>query len=168
MPGYVMHIAIAQEYMRKKQMKYSEEFIKGTIAPDMIKPKSQSHYGKSPAYTNLHSFLLKNKIDSDYIKGYFLHLIADYLFYNKYLDKIEKPQMYYDYACNNKVLIEKYNIKLLDSVKDKVLIKEGIPKIVTFELACRVIDEVSELDLTQVEEEVKSNNNKWNFYKKLV
>lgn len=168
MPGYVIHIAIAQEYMKKKQMKYSEEFIKGTIAPDMLKPKSESHYGKSPAYTNLHSFLLKNKIDSDYMKGYFLHLVADYLFYNKYLDRIEKDQIHNDYDCINKVLIEKYNIKILDFIKDKVYYKNDEPKIVTLELACRVIDEISELDLKQVEEEAINNSDKWNYFKKLV
>lgn len=46
--------------------------------------------------------------------------------------------------------------------------KEEISKIGTFELSCRVIDEVSELDLTQVEEEVRKNSNKWIFYMNLV
>lgn len=168
MPGYVIHIAIAQEYLRKNKKEYSEDFIKGTIAPDMIKPKSESHYGKSPAYTELNKFLLNNKLDSDYIKGYFLHLVADYLFYNKYLDRIEKDQIHNDYDCINKELIEKYNIKILDSIKDKVYYKNDEPKIVTLELACRVIDEISELDLKQVEEEARNDNDKWKQYKKLV
>ena len=168
MPGYVMHLAIAQEYLRKNKLEYSEEFIKGTVAPDMIKQKSISHYGESPAYTRLRDFLSKNKIDSDYMKGYFLHLVADYLFYNNYLDRIEKPQIYYDYDYNNKPLIEKYNVRLLDAVRDKVFFKEGTSQIVTLDLACKVIDEVSDLDLEQVEEEVKNNSSKWNYYKGLI
>ena len=54
MPGYVIHIAIAQEYLKKHLKKEEkEEFINGVIAPDLTKIKSETHYGKSPAYTNL-------------------------------------------------------------------------------------------------------------------
>ena len=34
MPGYVIHIAVAQEYQKKHHCKCSIEFIKGTVAPD--------------------------------------------------------------------------------------------------------------------------------------
>ena len=36
MPGFVIHIAIAKEYERKhkNEIKNTEEFIKGAIAPD--------------------------------------------------------------------------------------------------------------------------------------
>ena len=168
MPGYVIHIAIAQEYLRKNKMNYSEEFIKGAIAPDLTDKKSETHYGKSPAYTNLNNFLMKNKLDSDYMKGFFLHLIVDYLFYNKYLYKLEKPQIYYDYDYTNKELIEKYNVKLLDCIKPYVCYKEGEPKILTIDLACCIIDEISELNIEQVQDEVKNNNSRWNYYKNLV
>ena len=107
MPGYVVHIAIAQEYLKKHNMKYSKDFIMGSVAPDFTNDKSKTHYGKSPAYTNLKNFLLKNNIDTDYKKGLFLHLVTDYLFYNKYITKVEKPQIYNDYDYTNKEIIEK-------------------------------------------------------------
>ena len=84
MPGFVIHLAIGQEYLRKQNKNYSEEFQKGIVAPDFIDDKSKTHYGKSPRYTNLEKFLDNNKIDTDFNKGFFLHLITDYLFYNYY------------------------------------------------------------------------------------
>lgn len=168
MPGYIVHIAIGQEYLRKHRMRYSEEFIKGTIAPDLTDDKSKTHYGKSPAYTNLKNFLSENKIDTEYMQGYFLHLIADYLFYNKYLDKIEKPQIYNDYDMTNQKLIDKYNLKVIKEVKDKISFIKGTPKILTLDLANKVIDEISSMDIEKIKKEVKEDNENWNKYKKLV
>ncbi len=168
MPGYVIHIATAQEYLKKHRKEYSIDFINGTIAPDLTNDKQKTHYGKSPAYTSLNAFATSNKIDTDYNKGFFLHLVTDYLFYNKYLEKIEKPQLYYDYDFTNKSLKEKYNVELLEEIEDKVFFKNGKPQILTFELACKVIDEISEMDLDEIYNEAKRNNNKWNKYKKLV
>ena len=56
MPGFVIHLAIGQEYLRKQNKNYSEEFQKGIVAPDFIDDKSKTHYGKSPRYTNLKKF----------------------------------------------------------------------------------------------------------------
>lgn len=168
MPGYVIHIATAQEYLKKQKKEYSIDFIKGTIAPDLTDDKQKTHYGKSPAYTSLNNYVKLNKIDTDFNKGFFLHLITDYLFYNKYLEKIEKPQLYYDYDFTNGDLVEKYDVKLLKEIESKVFFENGIPKILTLDLASKVIDEVSELNLEQVYEEAKNNSNKWNKYKKLV
>lgn len=168
MPGYVIHIATAQEYLKKHEKEYSIDFIKGTIAPDLTDDKQKTHYGKSPAYTSLNNYVKLNKIDTDFNKGFFLHLITDYLFYNKYLEKIEKPQLYYDYDFTNGDLVKKYDVKLLKEIESKVFFENGIPQILTLDLASKVIDEVSELNLEQVYEEAKNNSNKWNKYKKLV
>lgn len=166
MPGFVIHIAIGQEYLKKQNKNYSEEFIKGTIAPDFTDDKSKTHYGKSPRYTNLKKFLDNNKIDTDFNKGFFLHLITDYLFYNYYIESTGKSGLYNDYDITNKNLIEKYNVILLDNVKDKVFFKEGTPEILTLELSCKIIDEISNVDLEKIKEEVNQNLPKWNYYKK--
>ena len=42
MPGYVIHIAIAQEYLKKHNQNFSGEFIEGSIYPDLISDKSKS------------------------------------------------------------------------------------------------------------------------------
>ena len=168
MPGYVIHLAVAQEYLRKNNKKKTDDFMIGSVEPDFTTDKTKTHYGKSPAYTNLKKYLESNKIDNDFNQGYFLHLVTDYLFYNYYLDEIRKPQIYEDYDMTNKFLIEKYKIDLPRKVEDKVFFKEGIPQILTLELVCKVIDEISEYKLEEIEKEVIENVEKWSFYKRLV
>lgn len=168
MPGYVIHIAIAQEYAKKHKENCSYEFIKGVVAPDFTTDKQKTHYGISPAYTNLKKFLEANELDSDYNKGFFLHLVSDYLFYNHYLDRINKKQLHSDYDFINKYLIEKYDVKLIDDVKDKVYFESGNPEIVTKDLACNFIDKVSSLNINDIKKEVITNEAKWNSYKNLV
>ena len=168
MPGYAVHLAIAQEYLRKRNKEKSQDFILGSIEPDFTNDKSKTHYGESPAYTNLKKYLKNNKIDTDFKQGYFLHLVTDYLFYNYYLEEIKKPQIYYDYDMTNKTIIEKYKVILPEKVKSKVFFKDGTPQILTLQLAYRVIDEISELTLEEIEKEVMNNSDKWNYYKKLV
>ena len=168
MPGYVIHLAIAQEYLRKHNKKKSEDFILGSIEPDFTTDRTKTHYGKSPAYTNLKEYLENNKIDDDFKQGYFLHLVTDYLFYNYYLNEIRKPQIYEDYDVTNKTLIEKYKIDLPEKVKDKIFFKNGNPEILTVKLACKVIDEVSEYTLEEIAKEVIEGSDRWNYYKRLV
>ena len=168
MAGYIIHIAIAQEYLRKNKKEYDEDFIKGAILPDMTDNKSKTHYGKSPAYTNLKEFLLSNDLSDSLSKGKFLHLITDYLFYNYYLDTFSKKDIYDDYDKSNKHLIEKYNVRVLDEVRDSVFFKYGEMKILNFPLIYKIIDEISSLKLEQVKKEVLENNKKWNFYKNIV
>ena len=165
MPGYVVHIATTQEYLRKHNKEIKDDFIYGSICPDFTTNKSETHYGKSPAYTNLKKFLEENEIDTDINQGRFLHLVTDYLFYNTYIDRIEKPQIYNDYDYTNRDIIEKYNVVLPEIVKDKVFFKEGTPKILTLELAYKVIEEVSNLSLEKIKKEVLANEAKWNTYK---
>ena len=153
MAGYVIHLAVAEEYLRKhRDIKENyKEFIEGVIYPDSVSDKSLTHYGISSSKTILKDFLKENKLEDSYKRGYFLHLVTDYLFYNKYLDIFTKD------------LIEKYNVKIPIKVQDKVFDKEGKTKILTKELAEKVIDEISALDLKQIEKEIKENpdDEKW-------
>ena len=168
MPGFVIHLAIAQEYLKKHKKDFSEDFILGSIEPDFTSDKSKSHFGKSPAYTSLSNYLKHNKPISDFDKGYFLHLVTDYLFYNYYVENFKKPQIYDDYDFTNQFLINKYNVLLPVQVKDKVFFKNGTPEILTLPLACKLIDEVSALTLEDIEEEIYNNNEKWNYYKNII
>lgn len=168
MPGFIVHLAIAQEYLKKHNKNYSQDFILGSIEPDFTTIKFETHYGKSPAYTNLKEYLKSNNINTDFNKGFFLHLVTDYLFYNYYLDEIRKPQIYDDYDITNKPLIEKYKITLPEKIKNKIFFKSGTPQILTLKLAYKVIDEISDLTLEEIEKEVKNDSDKWNYYKKLV
>jgi len=139
MPGYVIHIAIANEYIKKhKKIEVYEEFIKGNISPDLTTDKSKTHYAKSPAYTNLKNFLDNNKIDNSFNRGKFLHLVTDYLFYNYYLDYYSKKEMYHDYDVLNKCLIERYKLILPEEIKDKVFFIEDKTNILTYELLLKL------------------------------
>lgn len=168
MAGYVIHIAVAQEYLRKHNKKYNRDFILGSVLPDLTKDKSKTHYGKSPAYTNLKKFLLSNDLSTELNKGEFIHLITDYLFYNHYLEFFSKKDIYNDYDISNKNIIEKYNVKLLDEIKDTVFFKEGEMKVLNFDIIYKLIDEISDFDLETVKKEVLDNNKKWTYYKNIV
>lgn len=166
MAGYVIHLAVAEEYLKLHPEEQYEEFIEGVIFPDSVTKKSMTHYGKSSAYTNLAEFLKENNIDNSYKKGYFLHLLTDYLFYNYYLEEFDKAKMYNDYDILNNSLIHKYKVKLPEHIKDKVFSLEGETQILHFDLACKIIDEVSRLNLEEIAKE--ANDEKWNKYKNLV
>ena len=164
MAGYVIHLAIAEEYLKKhKDVKEDyDEFIKGVIYPDSVTDKSLTHYGIKSSKVILKDFLQDNEINNSYMRGYFLHLITDYLFYNKYLEKFSKD-IYNDYDILNKRLIEKYNVVLPENIQNNVFYKEGETKILTMELAIKIIDEISDLNLNAVEKEIRENSNdeKW-------
>lgn len=163
MPGYVIHLAVAEEYLKKHENKEKyNSFIEGVIFPDSVKDKSLTHYGPRSSYSNLKLFLEdKNDMKDDFTRGYFEHLLTDYLFYNKYIDTFSKA-MYDDYDLLNSYLIEKYNVKLPEKVKKQVFYKkEGTLKILSKELVEKFIKEVSELDLDKVAEEIKNNPEKW-------
>ena len=97
-----------------------------------------------------------------------MHLVTDYLFYNYYLDELKKPEIFDDYDIITKPIVEKYNVDLPQKVKEITTFKTGKTKILSLELAYRVIDEVSDLNLEDVEKEVMNDLDKWNYYKRLV
>lgn len=164
MAGYVIHLAVAQEYLRKHSdiKENYEEFIEGVIYPDSVSDKSLTHYGSKSSKVILKDFLKENKLDDSYKRGYFLHLVTDYLFYNRYLDIFTKD-IYNDYDILNKFLIEKYNVKIPIKVENSIFYNEGETKILTKELAEKVIDEISDLNLDVIEREINENpdDEKW-------
>lgn len=172
MPGFVIHIATANEYIRKhkNEIKNKEEFIQGCIYPDMTtkEGKKQTHFGKSSAGTVLRNFLKEVNIDTDYNKGYFLHLVTDYIFYNKILPYTSK-EIYNDYDILNKYLMHKYNVEICDNIKDKVFFKEGETKIITKELVEKTIDEASTYELEGIKKEILSSDyiEKWDYIREL-
>ena len=87
-------------------------------------------------------------------------------FYNYYLNEFDKAKIYKDYDILNNSLINKYKVKLPKHIKDKVFSLEGKTQILHFYLACKIIDEVSRLNLEEIAKE--ANDEKWNKYKNLV
>lgn len=168
MPGYVIHLAIAEMYLKKHNDKKEDynEFIEGVIYPDSTKIKSETHYGDKSSESNLYEFLKEHELKNSFEKGYFLHLLTDYLFYNRYIDTISE-KIYNDYDVLNDLLIEKYKVVLPEKVKNQVLSKKGDLYILSMEILDRLIEDISNMDLDKVSEEVKKDPVEWTRMRKL-
>lgn len=132
MASFNIHLAIGKIYEGKNIVKDINSFYNGIIAPDLAKDKIISHYtGTSDrsdlikylkTKVQLTEFLNKNNLDNDYIKGMFLHLITDYIFFNdffdiEYIENITYKEfikdLYYSYDQTNEYINKKYNIDML-------------------------------------------------------
>lgn len=153
MPGYVIHLAIAKKYIERNNVKDPKAFIKGCIMPDLL-DKRTSHYGEATSNPDFQKFLNNNTLESEYNQGYLLHLISDYLFYNKYLNRFMEnfsEEIYNDYNKINRFLIEKYKIDVPKEIESIVGFEQGEPKILDKESICNFIDAVSQIDFTQLD-----------------
>lgn len=134
MPGFNIHLAIGKRYIEKQKnkkdvIKNENSFYNGLIAPDLVTDKKISHYTTETNKNNLEKYLLgkvrldlylkDNKVETDFEKGVFLHLLTDYLFFNKFFEKefiknIDYQDfvrdLYYSYEMTNEYLNKKYNI----------------------------------------------------------
>lgn len=158
MPGFVIHLAVANEYLRKhpNEIKQEDSFLKGVIAPDFTDDKLKTHYAKDSIKTNLRLYLESNTINSDYDKGFFLHLITDCVFYQKYFKNLT-TSLYDDYDMLNKTIIEKYNVKVLKEIEEYAKYKQGEPQILKKDIIYKFIEEVSSFDIENVKNKVKEN-----------
>lgn len=131
MPSLDIHIAIARKYLKKyNDIKDEISFIKGNLEPDLVDDRIASHYTIKTDDRVLYH-ILKNKIglsdylnskrvNNDYEKGYFLHLVTDFIFFNQFFDdeyiKITeygnfKKDLYYSYNIIHSYLIDNYDIR---------------------------------------------------------
>lgn len=168
MAGYVIHLAVAEEYKKNypEDIDNYDEYIKGVIFPDSVTDKSLTHYGVKSSKVNLKAFLDVNNIEDSYNKGYFLHLVTDYLFYNKFLDYFSKD-IYNDYDILNKTLIELFEVKIPEEVQDKVFYKEGDTKLLELNKTVEFIKNTAKFKLKDVQTMVLNNDENWLTFKKL-
>lgn len=96
----------------------------------------------------MQSFLESNVLDKEYIQGFYLHLITDYLFYKEYLDGY-KGNLYNDYNKLNKFLIEKYSVELPMEVQDEVEFEDGTSEIIDQDSICKFIEAVAGVDFLE-------------------
>ncbi len=163
MAGYVIHLAVGEEFIRNfpNEIKNYEEFIKGIIYPDSVSDKAITHYGEKSSNVNLKAFFDENDIESDFNKGYFLHLVTDYLFYNKFLTIFSKEYVYNDYDILNKKLEEKFKVKIPIEIKGKVFYKDGETKILNLDEVIKFIENTAKYDLNYIREAVLKNDKNW-------
>ncbi len=162
MPGYVIHLAIAEKCLEKNKNEKYNEFINGVIYPDETDDKYKTHYWNEMRSVNLYNFLKENKIDTSFNRGYFLHLLTDYLFYNKYIE-YWSTDIYTDYDLLNPYLIAKYSVKLPNRIKKYVHtdVKNKKLKILSKELIDKFIEDLSNLDLEHIKEEIMEDPEEW-------
>ena len=149
MSGYVIHLAVGKVYSKNNKINDLESFEKGIMAPDMEEDKSKSHYGPFSSSPGIKEFLEQQGILDSYNEGYFLHLLTDYLFYNKFLDRWEKS-IYDDYDIINENIIKKYGIEIPKEIQEKVKFKQGNLTILKEEDIYKFIELVGKLNIRQI------------------
>jgi len=156
MPSYAIHLAIANEMIRKNRNNIldKEKFILGSIIPDLEKKKNKFHIGLFEKY-------VIQGLRDDFDKGYLLHLLADEKFYffdfrNEYLndekDDIDKWRAFCsDYNKLVPILIKKYNITNYPQEIEKYMQgEEGEIQYIKPERVFEFIDKISDLILDDV------------------
>lgn len=129
MANATIHLAVAKKYLEKNQSINYPDFIAGTLYPDAVEDSNKSHYTSPNRGTdnlsrlrgrvNLPAFLEEHENLTDFELGWFLHLVADYLFFNdyfasSYLESITHQEfckeLYFAYDHISNYLTEKYHI----------------------------------------------------------
>ncbi len=152
MPGYSIHLAVAKENYNnhKDKLGIEEEFEMGTIAPDRVSDKEVTHYGDSGS-PGLDAFLDDHSVDNSYDKGFFLHLLTDYYFYNKFFKNfVWSPKLYDDYDRLNKKLTNDYTLDIPDEIKDIVQYQDGELEVLDYDALKNFIKIVGQIDIDEV------------------
>ncbi len=163
MAGYVIHLAVGEEYIRKypNEINNYEDFIEGVIYPDSVTDKSLTHYGPTSSQVNLKRFFADKDINTDFNKGYCIHLITDYLFYNKFLTVFSSNYIYNDYDILNKELESKFKVKIPLKVRNKVFYSTGETKILNLNDTIKFIEETSSNNINDIKKAVLNENKNW-------
>lgn len=138
MASAMIHIAVANE-VNKHIKKDISKYLIGAIAPDIAKlvgiDRNLTHFqDKDKEYPDINRFLdkYKNKLDDDFVMGYYIHLLTDFFWYKYFytefvkdntiiksdgssikLDKkILRELIYNDYTNLNINLIDVYDLNL--------------------------------------------------------
>ena len=159
MAGYVIHLIVADEYLRKTEeiITNREEFIKGVIYPDSVKIKGETHY--SPYYSsdvNLYEFVKANfdKLDQEFYKKHFVLPKAG----------MASEIIHNDYDILNGELLEKYKIEIPEELKKYCNKKQGDPVYIKRENIYECIDDCSSYHLENLAKELLKEKD---FYKVL-
>ena len=139
MASSMIHIAVANEVNKKLNRDRSKLLI-GSIAPDIGKlvglEKDVTHFcdNNNDGIPNLDKFIdkYKNNLNDDFVLGYYIHLITDYLWFKYFVTEIDSDGLitkldgtkvkctdnmlyiyiYNDYTNLNIKLIDEYDLDL--------------------------------------------------------
>ena len=166
-PSIAIHLATATEYLKNHPEENKDDFIIGSISPDLVPDTNISHHSNPNSFDNGLNYLV-GKVDlkqclkdfdfgTSFGRGYFLHLITDKEFYlalSKTRDDFGemsharlKELLYGDYSVVNGFFKEKYGLTFPEAVKEYDFSIAGEPKLLDVEKICRLIGELGEMDL---------------------
>lgn len=152
----MIHLAVGKVYEKNNRIEDIIGFEKGIIAPDMAEDKSKSHYGKNSSSPNLDRFIEMNGNLNSYEEGYFLHLITDYLFYNKFLNRWN-IDIYEDYNILNARIVQKYGITVIPKeIQTVVKFKNGSLTLLNEKEVNKFITTVGNINIREI---VKAKEN---------
>lgn len=168
MPGVTIHLAAANAYLALHSTKNRDEFIDGTLAPDEVEDSAVTHHSL-PGFRNSAISFLQGKIslkdclsdfniNTEFGRGYFLHLVIDHEFY-RLLQKNEvhtdmtyrefKDALYHDYYATTAHLNEKYGIVYPDYAEKWNKAIDGPTQIISAEEISEFIERMAAIDLDE-------------------
>jgi len=179
MAGMAIHLAVGEVYAKYNKLGDKKAFLQGVADPDLLSlggigNKIKAHYGDARegattvkslfnSKVNLKKYLTANKLDNDYNIGYFLHLLTDYLFFNRFIYKTEFEKgfkfsmLYDDYEKTNKDMKERYGVKDIYTNFGNVS-QEGEPTFFTKKELFDFIEKCGKLDLKEIAKIVMAGN----------
>lgn len=158
MASSVIHMAVANE-INKVIKKDNHKLLIGSIAPDISKhlgeTKVKSHFldSEDTDIPNIDKFLnkYKDKLNDDFVLGYYIHLYTDYLWFKYFISEIYDEDnnmitkidgsivkcngnmlsiyIYNDYTNMNIKLLEEYNMDLSIFYEDTPYLESVIDEI---------------------------------------
>ena len=188
MASTAIHIAVAQEWAKKHKVKNLDDFVFGAVAPDLFDKlygNKNTHYSNLKAgltlkeyycnKVNLNSYVKNNNITSDFDKGYFLHLVVDYFFYNKFIDLnyVEKVgtqfknELYDTYDAVEYFVNVKYKVNYNNFHKEMEYYKNKYEKSLPMKVENQIfkneeifdfIDNMAKLDLDKIYNDIKNKS----------
>lgn len=178
MASLMIHLLIGQQYCKNQHIEDIDAFLEGNLAPDMVKNKAPTHFSKTErnaTYTlsilnkvDLPRFCRETKVFDDYHKGVFLHLLTDYIYFNKYLintpnyrkfddhDQLKiRDTLYRDYHRVNKWLMEKYPELKLELIPDDMkTTRDDEMEIISKYAISKIIEYCSNVNLAKTYDEL--------------
>lgn len=129
MPNYLTHLAIAKVYARKHDVRDVPDFLKGNIAPDIMRAEGTVHHYKHKLESQDIKKSATDRIDlvrclseidtaTDFGKGVFLHMLVDNFCYFNVLD-FEKFQQAINHGADIQASIHKSFEKYSDYISKK-------------------------------------------------
>ncbi|MBE5735444.1 MAG: hypothetical protein E7361_03265 [Clostridiales bacterium] len=179
MASLAIHKVIADKYIDNNKIEDKVQFYEGTYFVDIVGDKYINHYStfiKNDSYADklcrkvdLVKFCAEHKIDTDFDKAYFLHLVTDYIFYTKYLlqfpilqdlknQEVARQIVYNEYGMLNGYIEDRYGIDIEDLPESGRLRIKGQLNIMSVKDIDYIIDYCASLDLDKVYDSVSKGD----------